>query len=283
MTDSVTTPESWTDSGGEDPSLPQPPERRPRHVAELGYGKALRWSFGGHVALIVLVVVKSLVFPSTPKPYVPTLRVDMVDLPDVLKKDLHALPIVKDKAIEEALKKPVEKPAEKTPEKPVEKAAPDELVLHPKKAAPAVDKSPKREKKLLSALDRIKALEKIEDDSGGAKPVVVKGNKISKGQSLDGDAKESDQASYYDALRGKLQDNWALPVWIARQNFTAQVRVYIDPYGRIRNFRFEKTSGNNQFDSAIKKTLQESQPFPHPPDDIASSLLVDGVLVGFPL
>lgn len=168
---------------------------------------------------------------------------------------------------------------------PVEKAAPDELVLKPKQAAH--EKPAKREKKLRSALDRIKALEKIEDSESTNKPVarsaIVKGNKLSKGTSLSGDARESQDSGYYDQLRSKLQENWELPVWIARQNLDARIRIYIDSNGRMRNYRFVKASGNDQFDAAIKKTLEESQPFPRPPEDLASSMLVDGVLVGFPL
>jgi len=263
-----------------------PPRRRPRHAAEEGYRRALTFSFGAHVLFIILVLVKSLIFPGTSQPYVPTLRVDMVDLPDMLKKDMQNVPLTQDsKAIADAMKnaendakkiKPVEIP-------PVEKTDPDELVLKPKKAAEAPPK-----KDLMGALDRIKALSKIESESKSERPshpsaTVIKGNKISKGTSLEGDAKEAAQASYYDSLRAKLQENWALPVWIARQNLDAQVRVYIDPYGRVRSYRFMKVSGNEQFDSAIKKALDDSQPFPRPPDDLASSLLVDGILVGFPL
>ena len=160
------------------------------------------------------------------------------------------------------------------------------MVLKPKHAQDTPEKPAKREKKLTSALDRIRALEKIEDESKSeSRPsaAIVKGNKLSKGTSLSGDAKEAAEASYYDTLRSKLQENWELPVWIARQNLDAQVRVYIDPYGRVRSYRFMKASGNDQFDSAIKKTLEDSQPFPKPPDELASSLLVDGILVGFPL
>lgn len=281
-----------SDTVADDIPTPQPPPRRPRHDAEQGYARALQWSFGLHVAAIAAILVKSLVFPSAPKPYIPTLRVDMVALPDTLKKDLQNLPPTQSsKEIADALKqaeldakkiKPI-----KLPDPPVEEAAPDEMVLKPKKTQPeAKDKGAKREKKLMSALDRIKALARIEKElkrdsaKGGA---IVKGNQISKGTSLSGDAREAAEASYLDELRARLQDNWSLPVWLSRQNLNAQVRVFIDARGRVRSFRFQKASGNGQFDSAIKKTLEDSQPFPKPPEGIAASLQVDGILVGFPL
>lgn len=64
----------------------------PRHSADQGYGRALKISVILHVLFLVSVLFKALVFPSQPKPYIPSLRVDMVALPDVLKKDLQNLP-----------------------------------------------------------------------------------------------------------------------------------------------------------------------------------------------
>jgi TonB family protein len=280
----------------------QPP-RSPKHVADEGLGKALRVSFVLHAIFLCLVIFKGLVFPHKAKPYIPSLRVDMVSLPDMLKKDLQNVPPSQsNKDIAAALKqaeldahkiKPVKIPDQPKTKTPVERAEKDELVLHPKKLAEhapkekTAEKPVERSKSLKSALDRIKALDKIHAlESSEEKPAhsaVIKGNRVSKGTSLSGDARESAEASYYDALRGKLQENWALPVWIARQNLSAQVQIFIDSRGRVRNFRFMKSSGNPQFDSAIKKTLEESQPFPNPPEGIAGSLAVDGVLIGFPL
>jgi TonB family protein len=279
-------------------SFTQPPPR-PRHTADEGYRKALRASFVAHVTFIGAIVFKSLVFPSASKPYVPSLRVDMISLPDTLKKDLQNLPPSQSaKDIEKAIKqaeadarniKPVKIPDQPKIKAPVEPAEKDELILHPKKLAPASPdaKPATREMKLKSAMDRIKALDKIrnmeESDKPSHRSIIIKGNKVSKGTSLSGDAKESAEAGYYDQLRAKLQENWELPVWIARQNLSARVQIFIDSRGRIRNFRFMKPSGNPQFDSAIKKTLEDSQPFPVPPEGIAGAVLVDGVLIGFPL
>jgi TonB family protein len=261
------------------------PPRRPRLQAELDLSKGVRWSLAGHALLAALFLLKNLVFPGKPALYVPTLRVDIVGLPDVLKKDLANIPRNKpSQEILDALKKAEEsakkiKPSTVKLPPPEQKAEKDEMVLHPKQMAnPAA-----RERKLKSALERIKSLEKIEDRDTDSKPVVVKGNRVSKGTSLTGDAKEAAEASYFDQLRDRLQENWALPVWVARQNLSAQVQVFIDAHGRLRNFRFVKNSGNPQFDEAIKKTLSDSQPFPIPPEGLADSLLDHGVLVGFPL
>lgn len=267
-----------------------PPTHPPKLPSDQDYRQGLRLSLGLHAALLVLFLIKSLVFPGNPLPFVPTLRVDIVGLPDALKSDLKNLPstkevskILKQAELEAQRIKPVTPP--KTEIKPEEIAKPDELVLHPK-PTPTKQLSKKaekeREKRLKSALDRMKALAKISNED--KKPgVLIQGNKISKGNSLSGEAKESDQSNYYDDVLQRLKDNWALPVWLSRQNFSAQVQIFIDASGRLHGYRFVKFSGNSHFDDAIKRSLEESAPFPAPPREISASVLVNGIVFGFPL
>jgi colicin import membrane protein len=268
-------------------SFAQPPERPilpPVFRDDLDYQRGIRWSMGVHGVLILLILVKALVFPNTPKMYIPTLRVDVVGLPDLLKsekknpsnnKSLEDIQKMLEKAQVDAnkVKKPPPPAKVKTP---VEKADPDEMVLKPKQ----IQNDAARDKRLEAAMRRMKALAKLDSENTPAAPAApIKGNKLSKGNSTSGDAKESDTANYYDTVRSKLQENWALPVWLSRQKLSAQVEIVIDSRGTVREFRFVKTSGNPQFDEAVKKTLAASQPFDTPPSD----LLMNGILIGFPL
>lgn len=275
-----------------------PPDRPSNFLAIQDRKRGLKFSLALHGGLAVFIVFKSLFFPGNPLPYVPTLRVDLVGLPDTLKNDLSKLshaPV--DKQLAQALKQVEQKPKEiikvtKAPAEP--KVEPDEVGLKKKanekeetKPDPKLaDKS--REKKLKSALDRIKALEDIASDTDAPKAqratsMPVKGNKISKGASLSGEARESDQVQYYDLLKERLQQNWSLPVWLARQQYGAQVTLFIDGRGNVRAFRFTRSSGNSQFDDAVKRAIQQSQPFDPPPESIASTIYGSGVVVGFPL
>ncbi|MEK7691109.1 MAG: energy transducer TonB, partial [Bdellovibrionota bacterium] len=142
-----------------------------------------------------------------------------------------------------------------------------------------------RSKKLQNALDRIKSLEKIKDQANEEKKMAppILGNEISRGTSLSDDAVTSMQASYFDQVRDHLQNNWELPVWLARQNLSAQVMVTLDGRGMIRSVRFVKPSGNPQFDETVRRTLRASQPLPIPPSEVKTSVLLDGILIGFPL
>lgn len=263
--------------------------------------RGLAASIVAHLLVVVLIIAKGLFFPARPLNYTPTLRVDLVGLPELLRREKiensHAPP---DDQLARELKRaeaeakaaqrqppPKPPPAAVSPAK-AEAARPDEMVLHPKRAAPAVP--PKaREKRLMSALDRIKALEQIQAEvsSSGTSPkaasVPLKGNRISKGSSVSDDAKESDQVSYFDSVRDKLQENWALPVWLQRQGYSAKVTLFIDSRGRVRNILFDQASGNQQFDDAVKQTIQQSQPFDPPPAGLASSALNNGIPFAFPL
>lgn len=272
-------------------SLKPPQGRKPTskrldsRESDQALGRAIRVSMALHGALLFFFTIKSVVFPSTPVLIAPTLRVDIVDLPDVLKKDLMKAPLpeIAKKDSEGEVKKPPKIADPPKTETKIEKAERDEMVLNAKQAA---KEKADREKKLRGALARIKALDRIQaipNEDAEPVPTVIKGNQISKGTSLSGDARESMQATYYDALRERLQENWALPLWLERQKLSAQVQIFIDRSGKTRNFKFLRLSGNAQFDEAVKRTLTQSQPFPIPPDDIRDKILVDGVLIGFPL
>jgi colicin import membrane protein len=250
---------------------------------DLSFG--LKWSFGIHLALIAFVLIKSFVFPSKPIPYIPTLKVDLVGLPDVLKKDLkHSKQSQINQEIEKVLNQ-AEKDANRIksqPKKPaLETTKSDEMVVKPK-VAPDKGKTGDKtiEKRNKRALDRLKALSHIEEVS---EDHPIKGNKISPGSSLSGEAKEAATANYYDLIRDRLQEKWTLPPWIARQSLTAQVEIFIDSQGKLRKMHLSKPSGNAQFDDAVKRAVHESQPFPPPPKEIASSLVADGISLGFPL
>lgn len=265
-----------------------PPEHPPTLPSDLDFNRGVKLSFALHATLLLLILVKTVVFPGNPTPYVPTLRVDIVGLPDMLKKDLKNVPSTKE--ISDILKKAAQE-AQKIKPKPLpplpppkEVAQPDEMVLKPRPQNEKLSKKTEkeREKRLKAALDRMKALAKISPDERKSAP-LIKGNRISKGNSLAGDAKESDQSNYYDSVLQRLQENWSLPVWLSRQRFSAQVQVYIDAHGRLHGFRFIRLSGNPQFDDAVKRAIQESSPFPVPPSELSGNVLVNGIVFGFPL
>lgn len=254
-------------------------------------GRAITWSLIGHGGIALFIILKSLVFPGNPVMIAPALRVDLVGLPDILKKDLANVPKALPKSdLEEKLAEAA-KDAKKIKALPIEEVAkPDEMVLKPTKVEKTEVKDEKKEtaKKIDTALAKIRALERLKDKSEETKPdeddaIVIKGNQISKGTSLSGDAREKAQSGYYDLIREALVEFWSLPSWLSREKLSAQVQMRIDPAGRVLSLKFIKSSGNNAFDEAIRGTIRDAQPLPRPPKELTSSLSDDGVIVGFPL
>lgn len=258
------------------------PPRAPKHSSEVEINKGIKWSAIAHLALLAIIILKSLVFPGKPIVYIPSLRVDIVGLPDVLKSE-KMLSKNAPTNIEEMKKQLQEAETGakniKIPPSAKEEIKKDDMTIKP--LASASEKN--RQKRLKNALSRIKALAKITGEQDSAISQPIKGNMISHGSSISGEARETGKAGYLDTLRERLQDNWALPVWVARQRLSAQVQIHINSRGRLESFKFIKLSGNSQFDDAVKKTLIESQPFPLPPPDLVGRLISDGILVGFPL
>ena len=251
--------------------------------------RSVRLSFLFHGAFILIAVLKQIVFPSAIIPIPPSLRVDLIGLPDFVKAEQNKWQPTPAQEQEPEKKPeiaaPVEAPTKKEVALPTEKealAAKEEMVLNPKPSSTA-----ERKQKMKSALSRIKALTRInreaDTDNANAAPVLLKGNVLSSGESSTGAVNENAQMGYFERVRERLQENWELPVWLSRQNYSAQVQIHIDPRGQLRSFQFTKSSGNPQFDDEVKKAIKNSVPYPLPPTGLATAVLTNGILVGFPL
>jgi outer membrane biosynthesis protein TonB len=239
----------------------------------------LRWSVLAHVVFIVFIWFKSLVFPSETKPFTPVLRVDIVDLPSVLKKDLDKLSRKKGSTTV-----PSEKAEESTAPDIAKKG---EMALKSKRTEAEAKKAKaaalKRRRE--AALRRQKALGKIlseikDDKKEGS---VIPGNLLSKGDSTADDAVVADRPSYLDQLRNQLRANWKLPVWLARQGLSAKIWIKMNAEGFVQEIRFERESGSNRFDEAVKEAVRQSEPLVPPPAKLAEDILDDGIVIGFPL
>lgn len=247
--------------------------------------RGLIGSFAAHLALLLFLFLKSLVFPSNPIPYIPSLRVDIVGLPEILKKDLSRVSPAKPSNPKAEVTEPTEKP-----EEPITK---EELILNPKKIGKrsrtaskphenAKENKEEKKDRRKKALARIKALNRIQTEDETESPPLA-GNTISPGSTVTGNARETTQAQYLDAVLARVQENWEIPTFLAKQNLSAQVQIFIDSVGRLRGTRFIRNSGNELFDSAVQQALQRSTPFPPPPQGFAMSALTNGILLGFPL
>lgn len=261
--------------------------------SELNQG--LKFSILLHLGVLVSIYFQTHFFQKPYQLIPPTLRVDLVGLPDLSKSELAKiknLPIPgvpkdtaqklgPDQDLESANLKSQKK---KTPQKiePLEPS--DEMVIGSGGSRGSLGSQKNRGKKIKNILEKLKTLEKIRSQvQTDPHEISIKGNLVSQGTSLSQDAKESLESNYIHTIRDHLKENWENPPWLARKDLLAQVTLSLDKRGRLRGFKIIKSSGNSKFDELVRKTIAASVPFPPPPDPISAAVLVDGILVGFPL
>ncbi|XGC81004.1 energy transducer TonB [Bdellovibrio bacteriovorus] len=273
-------------------------ELEPQKNEQLTRGLGI--SFAVHAVLLSFFVLKAAFFTPEAIDFSQAIRVDMVGLPDKVEPKQLAPPTA-----EEA------RPAlpEKEPPKPVEKPEPvptPQPKPQPKPEAPKLPPVVKKEDginlekvkaKQQSAIEKLKAmaaLEKIKEEvqaeraktpPGAGKAETgtqkIKGNVLSPGTSLTGLSKLQHD-NYAGTLDQHIKQNWSLPEWLAKRDFKAQARVFIDSRGNILGRKIVKSSGNQSYDEEVLATIDRSAPFPAPPEKFLAIVSVDGILIGFP-
>lgn len=246
-----------------------------------------------HGAFIASSLLGNLIFPSDAELFIPTVQVDMVALPDLVKSENE--PLI-DKSLtpkEEAkpAEKPPEKVAEKEPEKvkPKEAPKPDEMSLKrerdnaAKKALERLKEEMKKaqkdaqKKKLEELADRKKA----DSDRLEALRRALKGNQVNEGTAVSG-VNEATKNAYIGMIQNAIKSNWALPSYYQDKGLSAHVVIQIGSSGQLVGFRFTKPSGDDRFDEYVRSAVQQSAPFSAPPEEMARTLR-GGIGVRFPL
>lgn len=266
------------------------------HEESDGLSRALGYSVGFHVALLAAFAVRVVLFPSEPLEIQSAIRVDMVGLPDKGKQKALPAPSAPAKPKVAEAPKPEPKPEPAKPEppkpKPVEIAKPE---------APKVnlDKAKHQQEAALKRLEALQKLEKMmkSDKKGSShaaatataentKPsatetAVIKGNALANGSALTGVARIDNQ-NYLRTINDHVKSHWNLPSWMANANFKAVVRVFVDSNGYVTKKELIRPSNNQTFDDRVMAAIENSNPFPRPPDTLVNRLAVYGMDLGFP-
>jgi TonB family protein len=246
-----------------------------------------------HAALLATGLIGNLILPGNPELFVPTVQIDMVALPDLVKSQKEqildkTLPVKDEPAPKE---KPAEKVAEKEPEKtkPKDEPKPDEMTLKRERDAAAkkalerlreeMKKAQKdaEKKKLEELADKRKENQKRFEE---AFRNALKGNQVNEGTSTSG-VSEATKNAYIGMIQQTIRSNWGLPAWLQNRGLSAAVVIQIDGRGNVVGFRFTKPSGNDTFDEYVKSAVQQST-FAPPPEEMARTVR-SGVGVRFPL
>lgn len=244
------------------------------------FWRGLKTSAAVHAGLTIAVVLATIAIPREPVKFISSIRVDLIGLPDVAKKDIKNFSTTDDLAkLNERLTeagKGAKKLLEK-PKHPQEDPVPGDTMTMKTKSGEKI-----RERNLKNAVDRIKALSSLENDDDKPKTKqsasLAKGNMLSKGNSLTGSV-AVDSNTYLGRLQAKVKDNWNLPIWLTRQKLTAKIVIFLDSAGGVKSTMFVSDSGNKQFNDYVLRTIESAEPFGPPP----SQLVDRGITLGFPL
>ncbi len=253
---------------------------------ELELGTGVKWSLGIHLAVVLFLLVKTYFISSETIDYESAIRVDIVGLPDKLDPKKLAPAEAPPEKLKEAEAPPPPPPAEvakETPKLPEQKKVDPETVN--------LDAVKKKQQQALNKLKSMSAIEKIKKDLESKKEseskaaekasTQVKGNILSAGTELTG-LNKLQHENYVAQIDRQIKQNWAIPEWLAKKDYKAQILLKIDEKGQITFRQIVKSSGNPNYDDAVLETIDKSAPYPAPPEKLIAIIGTRGMLIGFP-
>lgn len=228
--------------------------------------KYLAWSLSGHLFVFLFMVINIYFEPDRPD-FARSVRVDLVALPDKLPK-------------QGPKPKEVKKESKPKKEKKVEKK---KAKKEKKKKKPSAKVAKKKQK---SALDRLKALNKIkkkqEEAEEPPEEVVYKGNVKSEGTSLVG-VEKLQHDRYLEQLQDHINQHWVLPAFLENTDkFSATVKIRLNMNGAVIGRILVKVSGNTVFDQSVLDAISKASPLPPPPKSLARYMQIQGIGLRFP-
>jgi TonB family protein len=90
---------------------------------------------------------------------------------------------------------------------------------------------------------------------------------------------ESKFNEYYNTLWGKIKERWTIPENLRKEmaGFETVIVLKIDRGGKVQEMRYEKRSGNPQYDQIAWQAIKKAEPFPPIPDEFSANTLEIGI------
>lgn len=256
----------------------------------------LKVSAGLHAGFLLLMVVGEFISPGAGEIFQPSVQIDMVALPDLVK--------AQNRPVDTTL--PVKEAPPPAPPEPEEKEAEPESKPDPKPKAEdpdlmALKKEKDAQNEAKKALERLRAQMKKDQKAEAKKReeqinereknlkkfeetyrAAIKGNQTNQGSSATGAMLEARNA-YFGHIVDRVRGRWALPAFLQGKGFRAVVRMYVDSRGNAIRYTVVRSSGNEAFDSQAVGAIKEASPFAAPPAEMSNGLRNNGLELEFPL
>ena len=235
-----------------------------------------RWfivSASFHLALILTILLGSSLYRLMSKPVLISggigdaqpINIDVVGLPNILKKDLSLVNKETAKEVEEA-----ENP------KKAEMSLPqkDDKKIEEKKSSliAKVKDSVKQDQSYLTKIKIIKGLKSQKGVSGGT-------SMSSTGIGVSSDSVHANP--YFQTIKEYVRNYWKIPNWLNAEGLNTLLTLKVSGNGEISGLMISKSSGNQEFDDLALNSVKNAAPFPPPPISVRE-ILESGVILSFP-
>ncbi len=235
-----------------------------------------------HVSIIFFMIIANkfnfLNFkPIEPKIILPSVRVDIVELPKYTLEELKKLEIAPP---------PVEIKADSPKNKDETVSTPSET----KKDTTFEEIVKKTEKKLadktIEDLKKLKEQKAAESRRDEMKHLILAGNKVHQGTLLQGeevDQKLSEFEQYILEVTEKVRYQWKLPSYLKNTTLKCRIQLFINARGMVEVAKIVESSGNEEYDSWALRSIQDAGPFKEPNSNVLPELLRGRFILGYPL
>lgn len=206
-----------------------------------------------------------------------SINVDVVGLPNVLKKDIPL--ISQSTSIVEEIRE----------NRKDEMVYPDakKITKEKREMLENIRKDLQKEKTYLEKIKIIKGIKqsiqigKIPNKSTKAGSGL--GTGLGTGSGTGGGSGDGNIPSnpYFNTIKDLIRTYWKLPRWINSEGLNTLILIKIAPDGNIYKIEISKASGNTTFDNLAYNAVKSASPFPAPPASLKNTLQ-DGVILSFP-
>jgi hypothetical protein len=240
-------------------------------------------SFAAHAVLIILLVVatKFNFFSDRfdkPKIILPSVRVDIVELPKYTIEELKKLEIAPPPVSPKVDAK--QKASESTDlPKETKQTVSDFEEIVKKSERNLADKT-------ISDLKKLKEQKEIENRRDEMKELLLAGNKVQQGTLLQGEEVQqqiTEFEQYILEVTEKVRYHWKLPSYLQNTELKCRIQLFINSRGMVEMTKIIESSGNEEYDSWAIRSIQDAIPFREPGATVLPELLRGKFVLGYPL
>ena len=251
-----------------------PPHREP------SYWKITLFSLIAHIFVLLFTFGLPELIRPAPRILYPTIRVDLVGLPE--KRPFELTPPAPEVPKEEVAKPKTEPLKEKKKEEPKPVVKPKPLSPEEKKLKSIVEETKKTPKKkedeeLEKAVSEVAKMKKEEE---AVEKELYKGNIKAEGTAVTGPTGEGAHP-YLTYVEQAILQAWKPPLKRAEREIKTTIAIYINGRGEIFKAIIETPSGNEEFDRSAEEAVKKASPLKSPPEGLATSLEDDGIKINF--